>query len=96
VQGHKRRYSLDDVKDVARRNGFFPKEATYWGGPLVPVAALRKATLTIGAKGPGDYATGFDPGSALMNACLYRCAQLEMIPQQIAGTSVMAVLDTVA
>jgi SAM-dependent methyltransferase len=96
VQGHKRRYSIGDVKDVARRNGFFPKQATYWGGPLVPVAALRKATLTIGKKGPDNYATGFDPGSELMNACLYRYSQLETVPQQIAGTSVMAVLDTVA
>ena len=96
VQGHQRRYSLQDVRDVARRNGFYPKEATYWGGPLVPVVALRKATLTLGKARLDNYSTGFDPGSEFMNACLYKYSQLEIIPQQIAGTSVMAVLDTVA
>lgn len=93
VQGHYRRYSLADVEDVARRNGFDARKSTYWGGPLVAVAALRKAALMLRSAGQDDYARGFDPGSEWMNKLLYRYSTLEALPQRAGGTSVMAVLE---
>jgi SAM-dependent methyltransferase len=93
VQGHQRRYSLAGLRDVAERNRFRLSAATYWGGPLVPVVALRKATLTIGRKQLDNYSTGFDPRGDFINNCLYRWSRAEIVPQKIAGTSVMAVLE---
>ena len=93
VQGHKRRYSIHDLRDVGARNGFRVTDITYWGGPLVTVAALRKLTLMM-ARTPDQFATGFDPGSEFMNRWLYRFSRCEFLPQRIAGTSVMAVFDT--
>jgi len=91
VQGHQRRYSLAGLCEVGQRNGFRTGAATYWGGPLVPVAALRKAALTIGRKKLDSYSTGFDPQGDFINRCLYRWSRAEVVPQKIAGTSVMAV-----
>jgi SAM-dependent methyltransferase len=93
VQGHQRRYSLAALEEVARRNGFRTGVATYWGGPLLPIAALRKATLTLGRKQLDNYSTGFDPRGDFINTCLYRLSRCELVPQRIAGTSVMAVFD---
>src|ERR1700760_4803867 len=69
VQGHQRRYSLDDVREVAQRNDFSLSAVTYWGGPLVPILALRKATLTIGKTQLDNYSTGFDPRGDFVNSC---------------------------
>jgi SAM-dependent methyltransferase len=94
VQGHQRRYSLTELCEVGRRNGFRVSAATYWGGPLVPVVALRKAALTIGGKKLDNYSAGFDPQGDFINGCLYRWSRAEVVPQRIAGTSVMAVFGT--
>jgi hypothetical protein len=93
VQGHRRRYTVRSLRAVAERNGFRVRALTYWGAPLVPVAALRKAILTLGKTRPDPYSTGFDPGSPLRNACLYGLSRVEVTPQRVLGTSVMAVLE---
>jgi hypothetical protein len=93
IQGHQRRYSLRAMREVAQRTGYRISAATYWGGPLVPIAALRKATLTIGKAQLDNYSTGFDPRGEFMNSCLYNLSRCEILPQRIAGTSVMAVLE---
>jgi SAM-dependent methyltransferase len=93
IQGHQRRYSLRAMREVAQRNGFRISAATYWGGPLVPIVALRKATLTIGKAQLDNYSTGFDPRGEFINSCLYQFSRCEILPQRIAGTSVMAVLE---
>jgi len=93
VQGHQRRYSLAVVKEVAERNGFNVSKATYWGGPLVAVLALRKAVLMMKKSQADSYATGFDSRGELMNTALYNFSRFEVLPQSVAGTSVMAVLD---
>ena len=93
VQGHQRRYSVSDLAAVARRNGFRVHRITYWGGPLVPVLALRKVALTLARTRLDNYAAGFDSKGELMNAALYAWSRLELIPQRFAGTSVMAVLE---
>lgn len=94
VQGHKRRYSLAALMEVARRNQFRVSAATYWGGPLVSVLALRKAILTMRKTRPDDYSAGFDPRGSMMNTGLLQLSRCEIIPQRIAGTSIMAVLDS--
>jgi SAM-dependent methyltransferase len=93
VQGHQRRYSLTNMLEVAKRSGFKVKKATYWGGPLVPILALRKAALSIGKSRVDSYSAGFDSRGELMNSCLYGLSRCEVLPQRIAGTSVMAVLE---
>jgi hypothetical protein len=92
-QGHHRRYSIRQLEEVGRRNGFRVTAATYWGGSLVPIAALRKITLTLRGSDGNSYSTGFDPGSEFTNAWLYRLSGCEFVPQRIAGTSVMAVFE---
>jgi len=92
VQGHQRRYSLAALFEVARRNGFRVNAATYWGGPLVPVLALRKAILAMRKTRADNYPTGFDPRGNFINDGLYYLSCCELLPQRIAGTSVMAVL----
>ena len=93
VQGHQRRYSLGDVRRVAEKNGLRLKSASYWGGPLVPIAALRKLLLSLRSQRPDTYETGFDPGSPLVNRLLYASSRCELVPQRLAGTSVMAILE---
>jgi SAM-dependent methyltransferase len=92
IQGHQRRYSITNLIDVAHRNGFRVSAATYWGGPLVPILAMRKALLSTG-KPRDSYATGFDSRNPLINGGLYCLSRCEIVPQKLAGTSVMAVLE---
>jgi len=67
AQGHHRRYSLASLLEVAGRNGFNVSKATYWGWPLVPVLALRKAALTIGKIRTDIHSAGFDARWNLIN-----------------------------
>ena len=94
VQGHQRRYSLPALLEIAQRTGFKVSEATYWGAPLIPILALRKAAVTIGGAQIDSYSAGFDPRGDFINTGLYHFSRCEVLPQRIAGTSVMAVLDT--
>lgn len=93
VQGHQRRYSIGSLLDVAQRNRFKVTAATYWGGPLIPVLALRKAILALKKPSEESYATGFDSGGGLVNTGLLQLSRCEMLPQRLGGTSVMAVLQ---
>lgn len=94
VQGHQRRYTLGSLLDVAQRNRFRVSAATYWGGPLIPVLALRKAILAMKKPSKDSYAVGFDSGGSFVNTGLLQLSRCEPLPQRFAGTSVMAVLDT--
>jgi Methyltransferase domain len=93
IQGHQRRYSLDGLTEVARRNGFEPSAITYWGAPLVPVLAARKVALTLGKARLDHYSAGFDSRGDFTNNCLYQWSRCEWVPQRMVGTSVMAVLE---
>jgi SAM-dependent methyltransferase len=93
VQGHQRRYTLGSLLDVARRNRFRVSAATYWGGPLIPVLALRKAVLAMKKPSSDSYPVGFDSRGTLINTGLLHLARCEPLPQRFAGTSVMAVLE---
>jgi SAM-dependent methyltransferase len=92
VQGHCRRYSLASLSDVALRNGFNIDAITYWGAPLVPVALARKVMLGNRKLEASKYQQGFDPRTPLLNRALRGLSQMEMLPQSVVGTSVMAIL----
>ena len=87
--GHIRRYSIDQLKKVAERNGFKVRAFTYWGLPLVPLLLLRK-TMSMQRS---DGKAGFDTHGRAMNTMLSWLARCEWIPQNFLGTSVMAVLE---
>jgi SAM-dependent methyltransferase len=92
VQGHRRRYSLDALLAVAQRCGFHAEAITYWGAPLVPVLAMRKAVLAMRKTSDDTYATGFDPGGKMIDSGLLHLSRCELLPQRLAGVSVMAVI----
>jgi len=85
--GHVRRYSLEQLVNVARQNGMEVRTAAYWGLPLVPLLLLRKM-MSLPKE---DAKAGFDSRGPLMNRLLLWCARCEPTPQKIFGTSVMAV-----
>jgi hypothetical protein len=87
--GHIRRYSLNQLAEVAERNGLKPRALTYWGLPLIPLLLLRKAMRMQRSNGK----SGFDPRGNAINSLLSAMAKCEPIPQRLSGTSVMAVLE---
>jgi SAM-dependent methyltransferase len=93
VQGHHRRYSIPVFLEVARRNRFQVSKVTYWGGPLVPILAMRKIALSLRKMQKDSYTAGFDSRGKLINTGLYHLSRCEILPQRVAGTSIMAVLD---
>ena len=87
--GHIRRYSIDQLAQVAEQNGLKARSFTYWGLPLVPLLLLRKAISIQRSNGRA----GFDARGHIMNRVLSLLAQCEPLPQRFLGTSVMAVLE---
>jgi 2-polyprenyl-3-methyl-5-hydroxy-6-metoxy-1,4-benzoquinol methylase len=87
--GHARRYSMNQLAEVAAQNGFKAHAFTYWGLPLVPLLLLRKAISMQRSNGR----TGFDAQGHTMNRLLLFLARCEPLPQKFLGTSVMAVLQ---
>ena len=84
---------MADVKEVAERNKFKVSEATYRGGPFVSHSCIAKSGSDDEKDQADSYASGFDSRGELMNSALYYFSRLEVLPQSVAGTSVMAVLD---
>lgn len=87
--GHVRRYSIDQLTNLAAQNGFRVRAATYWGLPLLPLLLLRKY-MKLGRE---DGKAGFDSRSPFLNLLLSRLARCEPVPHRLTGTSVMAVLE---
>ena len=91
--GHCRRYSRDSFFASMQRNGFAVIKWTYWGLPLTPTLLFRKVWLKPHGDQHENYSAGFGNSSGVLNAALGFAAQFEFIPQQIAGTSLMAVVQ---
>jgi len=87
--GHVRRYSINQLAKVAEQNGFKSRAFTYWGLPLIPLLLMRKAISMRRSNGK----IGFDTRGQTMNTLLSWVARCEALPQQLLGTSVMAVLE---
>jgi len=90
--GHVRRYSIDTLRSVAKRNQLELVKWSYWGLPLAPVLLVRKFR-PLGKDDAGKaYSAGFDTRTASLNRSLWFLAKCELIPQRMLGTSLMAVL----
>ena len=90
--GHVRRYSANRFLETARRNGLQVLRWTYWGFPLLPTLLFRKLWLSGNQEPSQAYSSGFDTGSQAVNNLLHTASKFEIIPQKIAGTSLLAVL----
>lgn len=90
VQGHCRRYSLEQLRGVLERNGLRVVHATYWGLPLVPLAVIRRS---FDGNEADVMRRGFLPPGRLANRLLGLTARAETIPQRLGGTSVMIVAE---
>lgn len=87
--GHVRRYSIKQLACVAEKNGLKMRSCTYWGLPLLPLLLIRKAIHLDRADGRA----GFDSRGRLINSSLSFLARIELLPQTLMGTSVMAVFE---
>jgi 2-polyprenyl-3-methyl-5-hydroxy-6-metoxy-1,4-benzoquinol methylase len=91
--GHYRRYSAESLKATAERNGLKILRWSYWGLPLVPTVAARKLWLMGKRDLAKAYSAGFGPRAKSVNEILRFVSKCEVIPQKIAGTSLMAILQ---
>jgi SAM-dependent methyltransferase len=91
--GHIRRYSIEDLSEVARRSDLQILKWTYWGLPLIPSLALRKLWLLRQNDGSKIISSGFDSRSPAINHLLGLLSRCEVLPQKRIGTSLMAVLQ---
>lgn len=91
--GHKRRYSVGRIAQVAERNHLQITAWTYWGLPLL--APLLVRSLSVIGKRDEDQiiAKGFDTRNGTVNRWLSRLSKCEFLPQRLIGTSLMTVLQ---
>jgi SAM-dependent methyltransferase len=91
--GHVRRYSIQSLRDLARRNDLEITNWTYWGFPLLPLVVLRKLWLFGNHDQDKIISTGFDSRTTFMNHLLGLLSRCEPIPQKFLGASMMAVFE---
>ena len=89
--GHVRRYSHQTLLEALQRNGLQVLTWSYWGLPFLPTLAFRKLWLREEGVQQRAYSTGFAVGGNVVNTLCGVLSHMEVIPQQLAGTSVMAV-----
>ena len=87
--GHVRRYSIKQLTDVSEKAGFRVRAISYLGLPLLPLLVIRKAMKLNRENGRA----GFDSRGPVLNFALSILARCELLPQQLVGTSIMAVLE---
>jgi precorrin-6B methylase 2 len=90
--GHMRRYSIKTLRDAARRSDLEIGDWTYWGLPLIPTLVLRKLWLMGRHNDDEIIREGFDSRGRFANRLLGLLSGFEVIPQKLAGSSLMAVL----
>lgn len=91
--GHVRRYSIHSLRDVALRNNLEITKWTYWGLPLLPPLILRKLWLLGSRDEKQIISTGFDARTDAINKLLGALSKCEPIPQTLAGSSLMAIVQ---
>ena len=91
VMGHQRRYDFAMLEVACSAVGLTRVARTYWGLPMVPLLLLRKLWLK-GQKDPRVVTRrGFIAPGRVVNFFLTIVARLEIIPQGLMGTSLMAI-----
>jgi len=91
--GHVRRYDITTLRSAASQAGLRVTKWTYWGLPLMPALVARKALLALQRNKENIISSGFDSRSNLVNSLMATLAACEFIPQHLAGTSLMAILE---
>src|SRR5438876_9137272 len=90
LAGHLRRYTAETLRESLRRVGLYVTSLSYWGAPLLPALVLRKCLIEQSLD-EDVLRRGFAPASSLTNSILRFVSHLEWTPQEIIGTSVMAI-----
>ena len=91
VMGHQRRYNFAMLEATCSAAKLTRVARTYWGMPMVPLLFLRKLLLR-GEKDSREVTRrGFTAPGRVSNALLGWLARMEVIPQSLVGTSLMAI-----
>ncbi|MCT0206232.1 bifunctional 2-polyprenyl-6-hydroxyphenol methylase/3-demethylubiquinol 3-O-methyltransferase UbiG [Synechococcus sp. CS-1332] len=88
--GHKRRYSANDVKRIAKEHNLSIIKWSYWGLALIPVLIMRNFIVHFSERSK-VIQRGFSPSSPFVGRVLGFLASLEILPNHFAGTSLMIV-----
>jgi len=91
--GHYRRYSQGSFFAVMERNALRVSKWTYWGLPLTPTLLFRRIWMRSRQPQAKSYSAGFGESTGFVNTMLGFTTKFEFIPQTIAGTSLMAVVQ---
>jgi SAM-dependent methyltransferase len=93
IVGHYRRYTFARLNKISRTTGLQITKWTYWGFPVIPLLAARKMAAGIIKVEKAVHSGLNPPGGKIVSEILYRVAQCELLPQRIAGTSLMVFLQ---
>ncbi len=91
VLGHQRRYDIGMLRTICANTGLNIEVWSYWGLMYIPILMLRQQMM----KGvPDEEVTkkGFAPQSPLSNSLLMLLGKMELLPNHLAGASLMAIL----
>ncbi len=92
--GHKRRYTIPMLLDIADKHHCKVRAVTYWGMPFIPLLILRKWILAAKKQSDSEILkTGFKATSKLANTLLGLLSRLEHIPQKRIGSSAMIIMQ---
>lgn len=93
ASGHFRRYDRSGLVNVAERSGLTLLSTFFWGGCLVPIAAMRNLFMTSGDS-QENYIRGFRQPSSIVNNMLAGIGRMEghAYPYLPFGTSLIAVV----
>lgn len=89
--GHVRRYSIRMMRAAAETQGMEVTRWTYWGLPLLPTLAVRKAWLGGETDQDRVIQKGFDARNRFVDGSMSLLSKCEPIPQRLGGSSLMAV-----
>jgi len=91
AQGHKRRYTIEELKQTVNDAGLEWVDGNYWGFSLIPVLLLRKLVLSF--KKDKVVEIGFEPPNKFIHWAFQQLRKIELsIPIKMpSGTSVMAI-----
>jgi len=91
--GHIRRYSIRSLGEAVAAHNLKITKWTYWGLPLVPTLLFR--ALWLWGKHDKDdiISSGFDSRNRVINRFLSSISSCEPTPQELFGTSLMAVVE---
>jgi hypothetical protein len=90
VLGHQRRYTLKSLDDPCQKVRLKRVNATYWGLPFIPLLMARKILLSRQSDPQKIARQGYKPPGAWGNQLLRFWGKLDLFPQRITGTSLMA------